>query len=535
MIENAILDCGWGKLLFGETFVETRKTISELKKERKTERNILFYPLDPQLMMTSNAADFFLNPAYVYKLDIKNVVNRKISRATFVVRKAETEKDIEDLNKIYVKMHMLPLRKNWFAQKDKSINVYVVENKKTKEIYGGMMLIDHVSAFKDEKKSTSIWSVVITSSAPYSGMGKALMKHGIQESKKRKRERVFLSVVATNIPAQRLYEQLGFVKTPILMVKNKTPINEDLFVSREIVNQFSNKTKGIIREALKKGIQVRQINDDIYELSLGGQIMNCDGSLSEKTSAVMQEICKNQKHFLKMLDRLHVSYPVSEFHIQQRNIENFLKVNEKIVLKTLTKNITTNDITDNKTLHRQFSRIRQCSPEVLLQKSEEGVIYRILVMKYKVAAVVETQPPIIVGNGKLTIAQLIKKLSRRKQLNSGGENKIPMDSKTKAFVSKQGYTFEDVLAKGEKLQVRKKSSYYSGGTMKNVTTEFPDSLKKIAIKIAKYLNIPVMSLEILVPDISKPENYFVLEASTKPNLQYYSSQNVYSKFLDVLF
>ena len=252
MIENAILDCGWGKLLFGETFFETKKTISELKKERKTERNILFYPLDPQLMMTSNSADFFLNPAYVYKLDIKNVLNRKISRATFVVRKAETEKDIEDLNKIYVKMHMLPLRKNWFSKKDESITVYVVEDKKTKEIYGGMMLIDHVSAFKDEKKSTSIWSVVITSSAPYSWMGKALMKHGIQESKKRKRERIFLSVVATNIPAQRLYEQLGFVKTPILMVKNKTPINEDLFVSREIVNQFSNKTKGIIREALKK-------------------------------------------------------------------------------------------------------------------------------------------------------------------------------------------------------------------------------------------------------------------------------------------
>ena len=535
MKENVSVDCGWGKLLFGETFSETKKTITELKKERKTERNVLFYPLDPQLMMTSNAQDFFLNPAYIYKLDLHIFSDRKISRTTFSIRKAETQEDIDALNAIYIKMHMLPFRKNWFEEKHESLSVYVVEDKKTKEIYGGMMMIDHVSAFEDEKKSTSVWSVVISSSAPYSGMGKALMKYSIREAKKKKRKRMFLSVVANNIPAQRLYEQLGFVKTPILTVKNKTPINEELFVSREIVNKFSNKTKGIIREALKQGIQVRQINDDIYELSLGGQIINCDSSLSEKTSAIMQNICKNQKYFLKMLDRLDIRYPNSEFHIQQRNVEKFLEKHEKIVLKTVQKNITTHDISDNKTLHKQFSRIRQCSDEVLLQESKEGTIYRVLVMKYKVAAVVETQPPIITGNGKLTVAQLIKKLSRRKQASSGGENKIPMDSKTKAFIAKQGYSFETVLEKGESLQVRKKSSYYTGGTMKDVTSNFPDSLKKIAMKIAKYLSISVMSLEILVPDIQNPEEYFVLEATSQPNLQYYSGQNVYKKFIDVLF
>ena len=386
-----------------------------------------------------------------------------------------------------------------------------------------------------KKKSTSVWSVVISSSAPYSGMGKALMKYAIGEAKKKKRNRMFLSVIANNIPAQRLYEQLGFIKTPILSIKNKTPINEESFVSREIVNKFSNKTKGIIREALKQGIQVRQINDDIYELSLGGQIINCDSSLSEKTSALMQNICQNQKYFLKMLDRLHISYPNSEFHIQQRHIEKFLEKYKKVVLKTVQKNITTDDITDNKTLHKQFSRIKKSSSEVLLQESKEGIIYRVLVMKYRVAAVVETQPPVITGNGKLTVAQLIKKLSRRKQSSSGGENKIPMDSKTKSFVAKQGYRFETVLKKGESLQVREKSSYYTGGTMKDVTSDFPENLKKIAIKIAKYLNISVMSLEILVPDIQHPEEYFVLEATSKPNFQYYTGQNVYKKFIDLLF
>ncbi len=535
MQENVSLDCGWGKLVFGETFSETKKTITELKKERKTERNVLFYPLDPQLMMTTNASDFFLNPAYVYKLDLKTFSKRKGGRSTFHIRKAETEEDIEALNIVYGKMKMIPLRKNWFGKKDEAITVYVVEDTKTKEIYGGIMLIDHVTAFKDSKKSVSVWSVVVNSNAPYTGMGKALMKYVIQEAKKKKRQRMFLSVMADNIPAQRLYEQLGFVKTPILMIKNKTPINEDLFVSREIVNRFSSRTRGIIREALKRGIQVRQINDDIYELSLGGQIMNCDGSLSEKTSAIMQEICKNQKYFFKMLERLDIPYPVSEFHIHQTKIESFLVKHKKVVLKTLRKRITSQDIIDNKTLHKQFSRIRQCSNEVLIQESKEGSIYRVLTMKYKVVAVVETQPPVIIGNGKLTVAQLIKKLSRRKQAASEGVNKIPMDSKTRAFVARQGYTFESILEKGKTLQVRKKSSYYTGGTMKDVTSQFPDSLKKVAIKIAKYLNIPVMSLEIIVPDISKPEEYFVLEASARPNLQYFIGQNVYAKFIDILF
>ncbi len=535
MKENIIVDCGWGKLLFGETFSDTKKTISELKKERKAERNILFYPLDPQLMMTSHAQDFFLNPAYIYKLDLQNFSERRVSRVTFAIRKAETQDDVDALNKVYVKMNMLPLHKNWFVDKDKSIELYVVEDLATQEIYGGAMVVDHVTAFQDEKKSVSIWSVVISSSAPYSGMGKSLMKYCIGDAKKKKRKRMFLSVVADNIPAQRLYEQLGFIKTPILMVKNKTSINEDLFVSREIVQKFSSKTQGIIREALKQGIQVRQINDDIFELSLGGQIINCDSSLSEKTSAIMQEICRNQRYFLKMLKRLNLNYPDSEFHIHKTKINTFLNRYKKIILKTLYKKNTSYDITEEKMLYRQFSRMRQCSEEVLLQESKEGVIYKILVLKYKVVSVVETIPPIIIGNGKLTVAQLIKKLSRRKQSASAGVNKIPMDSKTKAFVAKQGYSFESVLKKGEELQVRKKASYYTGGTMKDVTGEFPESLKKIGQKIAKYLNIPLISVEIIVPDITKPEEYYVLEASARPNLQYYTNQSIYRKFIDSLF
>jgi len=48
--------------------------------------------------------------------------------------------------------------------------------------------------------------------------------------------------------------------------------------------------------------------------------MNCDGSLSEKTSAVMQEICKNQKYFLKTpspFQKIYHLYLLKIFSLQK--------------------------------------------------------------------------------------------------------------------------------------------------------------------------------------------------------------------------
>jgi GNAT-family acetyltransferase (TIGR03103 family) len=533
IIENKFLDCGWGKILFGETYNSAEKVAIDLKKEKKKERNILFYPLNPQILLTNYPQDFFLNPAYTYKIDLTSIIYKRSGKVDFSIRKADCEKDIEDLNRVYEKMKMQPLRQNWLENKGYAIEVFIVEDNETLEVLGGAIIVDHFIAWKDIKKSVSLWSLVVNVHAKYSGIGKKLLKFIIQEYKKKKRKRLFLSVTANNLPAQKLYEYMGFVKTPILTIKNKTSINQSLFISNKIISKFSYNTKNIIQEALKRGIQVEQIYKDFYSLNLGGISIKCEESLSELTSSITVSQCRNSKIFFNTLKKLGINYPKTEFVSRRQKAKNFLNENKKIILKTPFKNKVSEEIFEENTLFKIFSSIYSSSSEVLLQKHEEGSLYKILVIDNKVISVVESIPPMITGDGKLTIKQLIKKISRRKIALSEGMNKIPLDSSTRSFISKQGYSIEDTLLKGKEIQVRKTANYHTGGTMKSID-EFPLFFKKIAIKIAKKVDSAVLEIEMIIPDL-KEEKYFVLEANIKPHLSYYSSNIVYSKFIDTLF
>lgn len=533
VIENKFLDCGWGKILFGETYSLADKVAVDMKKEKKKERNILFYPLNPQILLTNYPQDFFLNPAYTYKIDLTNVSYQRSGKVDFSIRKVDCEKDIKELNLVYEKMKMQPIRLNWLESKSDAIEVFIVEDNETLEILGGAMVIDHFIAWKDFKKSTSLWSLVVNAHAKYSGIGKKLLKFIIQEYKKKKRKRLFLSVTANNFPAQKLYEYMGFIKTPILTIKNKTSINQSLFISNKIISKFSYNTKNIIQEALKRGIQVEQFYKDFYSLNLGGISIKCEESLSELTSAITVSQCRNSKIFFETLKNIDVSYPKTEFVSRRQKAKNFLIENKKIILKTPFKNKVSEEISEESQLLKTFSSIYSCSSEVLLQKYEEGNLYKILVIDNKVISVVEAIAPMITGDGKNSIKQLIKKSSRRKIALSEGVNKIPLDSSTRSFISKQGYSIEDVLPKGREIKVRKTANYHTGGTMKTIN-EFPLFFKKIAIKIAKTVDSAVLEIEMIIPNLNE-EKYFVLEANIKPHLSYYSSSIVYSKFIDTLF
>lgn len=45
--QDVVLDCGWGRLLFAQTFSDDDKLLSELREEAPSSRDIAFYVRDP--------------------------------------------------------------------------------------------------------------------------------------------------------------------------------------------------------------------------------------------------------------------------------------------------------------------------------------------------------------------------------------------------------------------------------------------------------------------------------------------------------
>ena len=536
MLENIALDCGWGKLFLGRTFSSPDKLAMEFKKEKKKERNLCFNSPDSQVILHKYAEKFFINPAYTYALDLEKFSARRVTRKTFSLRMAASEDEISELNTVYKKLGMQPFRENWWSEKrPEGVFVVVAVDAQTQKIIGGAMGIDHFLACKCPEKVASIWSVAVDPDSHIAGVGKSILKFVIQEFKKKKRKKLYLSVVHDNVPAQKLYEVLGFEKTNILTIKNKSEINQKFFISTDFIQGFPQKIRKVITEAITRGIQVENKFSSFFKMSFGGRNITCNNTLTDQVNSISASYCANQKMFFHILEELNISYPNTLFTSRKEKGVEFLKQNGSIILKSQFHKLSSNEIKTSTELRRYGSRISAPAEEVILQKFIRGESYRILIIDFKVVAVMNAVAPSVVGDGKSTVRKLIQRLSRKKFSLTEGQVKIPFGPSTKSCVAQSGSTFDTILEKGVSIPVRKNSNFHTGGTMHDITDVFPQEFKKIAIRIAKKLKIPVLDFEFLIPDLENKEEFYVLGANPKPNFMYYQGHQVEQKFLDFLF
>ena len=70
---NATLDCGWGRLLFGQTFDDPAKLAAALLEEDLERRDIAAYVRDPHVVLAAAPQELFLDPSHTYRLDLSHL------------------------------------------------------------------------------------------------------------------------------------------------------------------------------------------------------------------------------------------------------------------------------------------------------------------------------------------------------------------------------------------------------------------------------------------------------------------------------
>ena len=92
----------------------------------------------------------------------------------------------------------------------------------------------------------------------------------------------------------------------------------------------------------------------------------------------------------------------------------------------------------------------------------------------------------------------------------------------------------DVPADGARLPVRKTANLHAGGTIHDVTASLHPALAEAALAAARVLRIPVVGLDLMVPDVAGP-HYVIIEANERPGLANHEPQPTAERFVDLLF
>ncbi len=541
MSKNAAVDMGWGRLIFGQTFDDSRTLADALMDEPRGRRNISLYLRDPHVLLSLAPQDLFLDPSHTYRLWSHDYRAESVRAQGLTVRRLSSRADAEAINRIYAGRHMVTCDPAFMVDEHASrLRTYLVAERTADDaVVGTVTGVDHTAAFNDPENGSSLWCLAVDNQTATPGVGEALVRRLVEHYFTRGRDFVDLSVMHDNAEAIALYEKLGFRRAPVFCVKRKNPINEPLFVPPLPESRLNPYARIIIDEARRRGIGVEIIDDEYgyFRLRMGGRSIVCRESLTELTSAVAMSLCDDKRLTHRILRSAGLRVPAQYAADDPEKRKEALDACGRLVVKPARGEQGAGISVDVRTageLDSAAAAAEKVCEDVILEEMVEGEDLRIIVIDFEVAAAAVRKPPVLTGTGRHTIRELIGKYNRRRAAATGGESHLPMDAETERCLKLLGYDFDSVLAADETIYARKTANLHTGGTIHDVTADLHPELERAACAAARALNIPVTGLDFLVPDVSGPE-YVIVEANERPGLANHEPQPTAERFIDLLF
>ena len=538
---NTVIKMGWGKLIFGHTFKTNEAIIEEICDEKPELRNIAFYLRDPHVLLSIAPDRLFLDPSHSYRLwshEYRPGINRPKG---INVRRLNNPADIEQVNAILQARKMVCANPKFVLNSytDRLRTYLVAESITDNRIIGTVTGVDHVEAFNDPENGASLWALAVDPQAQLPAVGRALTQHLVEHYFTKGRAYVDLSVMHVNTEAIQLYEKLGFQRVPVFCVKKKNMINETLYTPPQPEEKLNPYAKIIINEARRRGIYVQILDEDLghFQLNYGGKKVTCWESLTDMTSAISMCRCDDKRLTHRVLKKEGLNVP-DQFEAKQHlSIKSLIEKYERLVVKPAKGeqgNAVSVDLRTEKEIKLAIDNAKNVCNDVIIEHLIEGEDIRIVVINYEPVAVAVRKPPIITGTGIHSISELISKYNRRRRAATGGESHVPIDDETKRCIGLSGYEMNDILEPQKNLIVRKTANLHTGGTIHDITEDIHPAIKDAAIAAAKALEIPVVGLDFIVPDIQKTD-YAIIEANERPGLANHEPQPTAERFIDMLF
>ncbi|MBW4578013.1 MAG: cyanophycin synthetase [Tildeniella nuda ZEHNDER 1965/U140] len=272
-------------------------------------------------------------------------------------------------------------------------------------------------------------------------------------------------------------------------------------------------TETLIKEAEARGIPWFQLSARaMIQFGYGVHQKRIQATLSNRTGILAVELASDKEGTKQILREAGVPVPRGTVIGYLDELEGAIADvgGYPIVIKPLDGNhgrgITIN-ITTWEQAEAGYDAAKEVSKEVIVERFYQGRDHRVLVINGKVVAVAERVPAHVVGDGRLTIDELIEQTNQDPRRGEGHENvltKLEVDRNTWQLLEKQGYTLETVLPAGEIFYLRATANLSTGGIAVDRTDDTHPENIWLAQRVAKIIGLDIAGIDVVTPDISRP-------------------------------
>jgi len=299
-------------------------------------------------------------------------------------------------------------------------------------------------------------------------------------------------------------------------------------------------TTTLTDEAQRRGIRVEMIHADpdlpIFDLVRGSTRVRCFNALTDRVGAATFHLLNSKRacHAWLVQRRIPVPAQLAYDESDPKAAFAFLKQHAPVVVKPCSqwgaRGVSMGVRTANE-LHAAVRFARRYEPDVILEETVPGSDLRVILVGGEWAAAICRRPASVIGDGKHTLAQLIRRHNAQRRL-ADPSNVIPWNAETRRNLAELGRNANEVPVSGERVQVRLTNNYHTGGTVEMVE-RVPARALKIAQRIARELDLPLVGVDFLIDPHTR--RITVIEVSPDMAISPPEGEAVAKKLLDHLF
>jgi cyanophycin synthetase len=153
-----------------------------------------------------------------------------------------------------------------------------------------------------------------------------------------------------------------------------------------------------------------------------------------------------------------------------------------------------------------FHRAREHSRSVIVETFVSGDDHRLLVVNGELVAATRRTPGHVVGDGVLTVAQLVEKVNQDPRRGVGHEKvltRLELDAQAMTMLAKLGYDENSVPRAEERVFLRSTANLSTGGTATDVTDVIHPDNRDMAVRAIKAIGLDVGGVDFLSDNIAE--------------------------------
>jgi cyanophycin synthetase len=289
-------------------------------------------------------------------------------------------------------------------------------------------------------------------------------------------------------------------------------------------------TGSIVQAAIERGIPYRRLTQgSLVQFGWGIHQRRIQAAEIDSTSAIAESIAQDKELSKTLLDSVGVPVPngrsVTDF---EEALTVMQSLNAPVVVKPRDGNQgkgVTVDVETREELEAAWAAATEISSDIIVERYLAGDDYRLLIVGRKLIAAARRDPPLVIGDGHHSVAQLVEQVNsdpRRGDGHATPLTRIRFDAIALARLAAQGMTAESIPEAGCRVILRNNANLSTGGTATDVTDEVHPQVAARAIEAAHMVGLDVCGVDVVCRNIAQPledQGGGIVEVNAAPGLR----------------